>query len=274
MNLRRTCSPIRIRAAAAGLAFAAAVAAPAKGPFLGPNQFPQFRTLSGMSGAGFGLDFEGFGSLNGPTAFSTPIAYVLGHNQFRLTAGETLFDKHKINHTTLAGKASLQYGATFGRFNIDAGVLVKSGRFDTAINAQVQYIPSSERSTSFSVGVQDIRGKAGSAGEDVPGDSESSRSIFGVVTQPFTLANRTVFFSGGIGTRRFQKGFASLSGQLTGPVRLWAEYDGFGFNEGILLAAGGAKLGDSYAKRKGEEADLMIGFARGRYLTAALTIGF
>src|SRR5437016_12117087 len=85
-------------------------------PTAGPERFPQFRNLSALAGSGFGADARGFSSLSGPTALSTPVAHVLGHNQFRIAGGKMSFDS---SPTLSSGKSNgtfyLMYGATLGR---------------------------------------------------------------------------------------------------------------------------------------------------------------
>src|SRR5207249_2501548 len=83
-------------------------------PFAGPGRYPEYRNLSGLSGGGYGLNADGYGSLSGPTALSTPIGYVLGRDQFRFQGaqasftGSPEFGEHKSN-----GTGAFAYGHTF-----------------------------------------------------------------------------------------------------------------------------------------------------------------
>src|SRR5690242_16955907 len=104
-------------------------------PFVGPGQYPQFRNLSGLAGGAYGLDAEGEGSLSGPTAYSTPIAYVLGHDQFRIGIGKASFStspNFDNNHSN--GKGIFTFGHTFGSFNFAVTDFIKSAQWDQAYN--------------------------------------------------------------------------------------------------------------------------------------------
>lgn len=252
------------------------VAVPAFGQnaLAGPDQFPQFRTLSGLSGGGYGLDWNGWGSLSGPTAYSTPISYVLGHDQFRLTGAETYFNARPISDSSTTGKASLMYGHSFSRYNVAASYFVKSGKLDHALNVQVQMSPDTALGVSYSIGVQDIRGHGGSSGQFFVGDTRTSRSVFGAATIPVQIGKTLAYVSGGVGTRRFQKGFGSVSCPVARSIRLWVEHDGYAFNEGFLIGYT-AKGSDQEPRRsKRFEADLVLGLVKSRYPTVALTVGF
>src|SRR5579862_2630816 len=141
-------------------------AAPAQqNPFLGANQYPQYRNISGLAGGGYGVDALGYASLSGPTAYSTPTAYVLGHDQFRLGIGKISFDSDpdwNSNHSN--GKGIVTFGHTFGQFNFTFTDLFKSLSRDQAYNLQIAYQPSKHAVLVPSIGVQDLLGHGGSAG--------------------------------------------------------------------------------------------------------------
>ncbi len=238
-------------------------------PAVGANQFPQYRQISGLAGGGYGLDQTGRSSLSGPTAFSTPIAYVLGHDEFRLGVSSESFDSAPnwgANHAN--GKGLVSYGHTFGQFNIMATDLFKSHTLDQAYNLQVGIIPLRNQQPGFSLGIQDITGTGGSAGEGLPTDRHSSQSVFAVTTYRIATRRRPIYVTAGIGTHRFAKAFASASYQFLKPLRGWIEQDGWGFNEGILLT------GRTGRGRTSTEFSANVGLIRGRYFTFAVGIGF
>ncbi len=270
-----------VRLAMVGAALAGIVAVcSAQNPFFGRNEFPQFRQISGLSGGGYGLDLDGWGSLSGATAFSTPLGIALGHDQVRLGADVTQFSLNHLsgsfsNNRYGSSKAFFTYGHSFGdELSVAYSYFVKSYRGDASTDLQVSYKPKGQDQVSISAGVQDIVGDGGSAGANIPGDTDTSRSIFGAITTHVPLGNNPLYLTGGWGSRRFDKGFASSSYQIIGPFRLWTEYDGFGFNEGILLAGRVHNTTEEGGPAHGFEANLMLGFIRGRYPTAALTLGF
>jgi hypothetical protein len=239
-------------------------------PTAGPEHFPQFRNLSALAGSGFGADSRGYSTLSGPTALSTPVGHVLGHNQFRIAGGKMSFDSSPtLSSSKSNGTFYLMYGATVGSVNIAISPMFLSDRLDKAFNVQAQLIPKEGSHIAFSVGVQDIDGTGGSAGEGFPAeDGRSSRSVFGVATYELPAAKIPVFVSAGIGSRRFRGGFASVSGQVVQPLRIYGEYDGFGLNEGLLLTwkAGKAK--------KSPEVNAGLGFVRGKYVALLAGLGF
>lgn len=257
-------------AAAAATLIVPTVARCADDPTAGPEHFPQFRNLSALAGSGFGADRNGYSSLSGPTALSTPVAHVLGHNQFRIAAGKMSFDSSPtLSSSKSNGTFYLMYGATVSNVNIAISPMFLSDRLDHAFNLQAQLIPKEGSHVAFSVGVQDIDGTGGSAGEGfTTEDGRSSRSFFGVATYQLDTKRNPVFVSAGIGSRRFKGGFASVSGQIVEPLRAYAEYDGFGLNEGVLLTW---KTGKA---KKSPEVNAGVGFIRGKYVTILGGIGF
>ena len=74
-------------------------------PLDGFAQYPQFRNLSGLAGGGYGVDVEGRASLSGPTAFSTPVAYVMGHNQWRIVGATMSFQRPAFDWTRFRRRA-------------------------------------------------------------------------------------------------------------------------------------------------------------------------
>src|SRR5271166_4257866 len=84
-----------------------------RNPFIGAGDYPQFRVLSGLAGGSYGVDERGYGSLSGPTAYSTPTAFVLGRDQFEIGIGKTSFSlepNFDNNHSN--GKGIISYGHT------------------------------------------------------------------------------------------------------------------------------------------------------------------
>jgi len=263
-------------ALAGSLLLGLARTAAAQDPTSGFDDFPEFRNLSGLSGCGYGLTNGGFLSLSGPTAFSTPVGPVLGHSQAWFGGGLTSFnsspaDKSRNSNSTGFGT----YGMTFGRMNIAFTDMVISWphrRYapDQAFNMQVQPIPDRDSRVAWAAAIQDLGGAGASAGAGVPGDTRTSRSLFGVATYRISTGTgiSPVFLSGGIGTRRYKGGFGSASFQAIKPVRLWIEEDGFGFNEGVL---GTWNVTEG---RRPLEVTSMLGLQKGRYFTWSFGIGF
>ena len=240
-------------------------------PLIGHDQFPQFRNLSGLSGGGYGVDEHGFRSLSGPTAFSTPVANTLGHDQVHLATASLSFNsapQFSANHSNFTGIAT--YGHTFGSVvNATFTVFFLSTTFDSVYNAQFQYIPQGRNThLTGSLGIQNLRSKGSASGQGRADDSQSSQSLFGVLTYRVDTRHNPVYVSAGFGTRRFGKGFASASYQALKPLRAYVEYDGYGFNEGVLLSY---RTGP---KHRDPEFNVGAGYVRGRYFGASLGLGF
>ncbi len=66
-----------------------AAACCAQSDLIGKNQYPQFRTLSGLSGCGYGVLLDGTPSFDGAMALSTPIAQSLSAGRIAIGAGDT-----------------------------------------------------------------------------------------------------------------------------------------------------------------------------------------
>ncbi len=266
-----------LSALAAAFALTAAPwAARAQVALTGFDHYPEFRGLSGLAGGSFGADAYGRPSLAAPTAYSTPTAHVLGHNRFRLS-----IDSISSRSGVRIGGAGYQgltgmFGTTLAHVNVAVSDIVLSGQGDQAFNLQAQYVPRLAVADdaavgpplAFSIGVQDVGGGGGSAGIELPGDSRSSRSVFGVATYRLGAQERSPYVSAGLGTRRFANGFASASYQVLGPVRAWIEHDGFAINFGALTTWQTKVSGRPF------EANLQIGVVDGRYMTMGAGIGF
>lgn len=234
-----------------------------------PRTYPQFRNLSGLAGSGYGVDMQGYRSLSGPVAYSTPVAHTLGRNQFEIVGGTLSFTRSpSLNPSRSNGTGVITFGTTLPRLNIAGSFFVKSNAFDQVFNVQTQYIPSPGAKWVFSLGIQDIQGRGGSAGEGFVEDEEPSQSVFGVVTYRWDTRSNPIYVSAGFGTRRFGRFFCSASYQLVQPLRLWIEGDGFGVNFGVL---GAWRLGHG---RRSPELSVLVGLVRNESLGLALGIGF
>lgn len=247
---------------------ATTLGAHAQNDLFGTDRFPQFRGLSGLAGGGFGLSSDGRASLTGASAFSTPIAHVLGHSQWRL--GYSIIsekDEFTLDIGSGNGTGFIMYGHSFPGFNVAISDMILSSFGDQAINLQAQFVPTSPSRVTFSTGVQDVSGDGGSSGTGVPGDERNSTSFFGVATVRATDGENPLWISAGIGNKRFRNGFANVSLAVAKPVRLWAEYDGFDPNFGALF---------TFHSTSGEritEFTLLLGVVK-KYPTLAVGVGF
>ena len=237
-------------------------------PFVGPNRFPEYRNLSGLSGGAYGLDRNGRASLSGPAAFSTPIAHVLGHSQIRLHVATASFNARPELHKDRSnGTLVPSYGHTFGRYNVMITEMLLADPAERATNLQVQIPTATASRLALSAGVQGLFGAAKSHGvfEELERDS---RSGFACATYELPTGRQSLFITGGLGTRRFRQGFLSASMRVASPLRIWLEHDGYGLNQGVLFASQ-RKVGGRIF-----EWTLSGGYLQGRYFTFATGIGF
>jgi hypothetical protein len=215
------------------------------------------------------VDAKGRPSLSGPISLSSPVAHVLGHDHLFLMAERTsLVNSPEIRNTLTNGTLCVTYGHTFGTVNVALSDLIINARGKQVFNIQASLIPRGASRLIASLGVQDfIWGGGGSSGEKVAGDTKSSRSVFGVIT--YRLGDsHPLYLSAGIGTRRFDQGFASLSYQLLEPLRAFLEHDGFGLNTGLLATW---RFGTG---RASTEVGVRVGIVQQRWITLGGTLGF
>lgn len=255
------------------------VPAQSQSTFFGPNRFPQFRGISGLSGGGFGVLADGRASFRGAMAISTPIGHTLGHQQYAIGFGvfnmEDGFPDFNLSEKdkAVAANATATFSAGFqlGSGNLNAGWMILSGVIDGA--GTLQYSPHRSGPTQFSFGVQDWTGGGGSSGEFLPNDSVSSRSFYFAATHELRDG---VFLSGGIGTRRFEQGFASLSAPVGPMFKGIVEHDGFGFNFALGFNAGPLKRHYSLESDRITTNDLtfMVGALQGRYIHWSVQLTF
>ncbi len=250
-----------------GLVILAALSS-AQTRFAGKRQYPQARSLSGLAGGGTAVLPSGRPAIQGALALSTPIGYTLDRDSALLIGGTTSssgslkwFDGDVATNGS-NGTAAIMFGTRLGA--IDVGVsLVQTSRLPEDRVVNLQFSPSHDTGRlGFSVGVQDLLDQT----VTTPDYHESAQSLFAATTYE---AGNGVFLSAGAGTKRFSKGFASLSAPLIRGTRAMVENDGFGWNYGVAMRLFDVPQGGSSA-----QASLFIGSCQGRYTTWSLSLRF
>jgi hypothetical protein len=190
---------------------------------------------------------------------STPIGYTLGKDSAILTGGTTStgsnfrwFDGN-VSTNGSNGTAAVMFGTELGDLNMGVS-LVQTSRLseDRVINLQL-----SKRGSGFAIGVQDLLDDT----RTTPNFYESAQTFYAAMTHE----EEGIFLTGGVGTKRFSKGFASLSAPLVRNTRAMVEHDGFGWNYGVEL-----QVFDVQTSR----GSLFVGSCQGRYATWAVSWKF
>ncbi|MCH8978904.1 MAG: hypothetical protein IH945_06635 [Armatimonadetes bacterium] len=245
----------------------------------GAGQYPQFRNLSGLPGAGFGVMPDGRLSSHGALAYSTPVAYsmrgwdiVLGatnvSNTMRLSIlkddNGLFFDGNEGNGTLqmLVGISLGDYGnATFSH-------LILSSFMDSAQSLHWSP-PRQHGAVRFGIGVQDMTGQGSATGDGLPGDEGNSRSYYAVGTWD---AGAGTFMSLGTGDTRFKPIFGSVSFAVGERVKAFGEYEAYHWNYGFAFDAG--KLLGSVRAGRATSTTIMLGAVKGKYAYWSVSVGF
>lgn len=224
------------------------MAAHAQKVFAAHDQFAQFRNLSGLSGATFGVLPNGDPNGRGAMAISTPIAYSLGGGHFAGVLANTSYDRkfHFFSRqnrgdfgVTSNGTAAAMAGISTNAGNFTIGMTEVSGSFENCYS--LQYTPRQKQGKlTFAMGAQGLFSAGGFLGPGFHSDADRVVSAFGVATADL---GHDVYVSAGWGTSRFTKGFASATVGLTPRIRLVGEHDGFGWNYGLGAELATIRLG-------------------------------
>ncbi len=237
--------------------------------FSGEGQYPEFRSFSGLPGGGFPVSPTGVVGCDGALAYSTPVAYSLAPWRMALGTGIASKNAHASapqwdsDDWNFTAFGMMGVGLPFGRLTVGGMILSKAGNsVATALFSPRESLGRFD----FAVGVQDVKGKGGAAGEHQPGDKDSSSSPFVVSTASL---GRGVYASAGVGLRRYGKGFANVSAPLSRRVRATLEHDGFVFNAGAYVDAGGFAVSG-----KRVNVGAFGGLVQMRYPCVGVTISF
>ncbi len=249
--------------------------AQAQSDLLPNGQYPQFRTLSGLPGGGFGLLSDGTPSFSGAMAFSTPIGYSLSNNHVSFNLANTsdnLFFRlphvaGNSGNTDSLGKANGMFGQSLGNFgSLTVAVVLDSSVGDRNYNFQYQ-APNFIANLGLSAGVQDLVGHRGTGAVGVPGGNGYSQSVFFAATYQLPHG---IYASLGDGNRRFSKGFANVSAPLVPRVKAVLEHDGFNFNEAMAYDLGELKF--LHIGTRIAQSSLMVGLVKSQYAFFSLNV--
>lgn len=239
--------------------------------FIKDGQYPQYRTVSGLPGGGFGVLPNGKVNSTGAMALSTPIAYSLSKDQYVIVVASTSYDKNfrfirddlDIN-VEANGTFAFLLGFTTSYGDISYTWSLLSGVLDGVTH--LQWTPNKQKGPiKYAVGVQDLFGDGGSKADSVPGKDSLSRSIYVVATAECLPG---LYASIGTGERRFKGHFFNLSYNLNSKVKLLAEYEGAKYNYGIAYSN---SIGKS-TPNKSPQIQIYLGMFAGKYATWSIAI--
>jgi hypothetical protein len=242
-------------------------------PWNFPGQFPHFRDLSGLPGAGFGVTVQGLPSIEGAMAISTPIGFSLANGYFDIGISARSVDNRpdffQLSSTTDdigSGTAQVMGGFRTPIGTLTVSLQVLSRELDSVASAQLQ-LPIRWDHGGVSVGVQNIWNRPEAASQGVAGANDLSRSFFVVSTYEFSKGD---FVTIGKGDVRFQGVFGSVSVMPAKRFKLLAEYDTFGWNPAIAYSLGQIpNLGSHYDKNEATVAFSLIQMHR-----STITVNF
>jgi hypothetical protein len=237
------------------------------------GQFPHFRDLSALPGAGFGVTVKGLPSIEGAMAISTPIGFSLADGTFDIGLSCRSVDNRPriFQYSTPGNDISSGTGQLMGGFRTPIGTLtvsleVLSSKRDSVANAQLQ-LPLHWARGGVSVGIQNIWNRPEAASDLVQGESDLSRSYFVVATYELFHGS---FLSVGDGDVRFKGIFGSVCMMPAKRFKVLAEYDTFGWNPGVAYSLGQIpNLGSHYDKNEATIAFSLIQLHR-----STITVNF
>ena len=233
----------------------------------GQGQFPQFRSMSGLPGSGYGVLADGKIDPLGAWSLSTPIAYSLKPYQFSVGAGSLSPNSRPRFFDTTSGESrgngtgQITVGLPLGKYGTGTYTLmILSGKMDNASN--FTYSPPGQTGPlRFGIGVQDIGGGGGTQGEGINHqDPGNSRSFFAVATFE---GPQGLHASLGAGSTRFDGVFGNASANITPRTKAVVEFDTFNWNYGIGYDLG--RFGKGLFPGNESGGSMFLGMIRGKF---------
>jgi len=200
------------------------------------ENYPQYRYASGLPGGTFAVDPDGHAGFEGVMQINIPIGYTPGAGNYALAASAGAIDGSFP--TQMSGprvNGSVPWG--FGLGGPDHAVWLadmNTGHANTgesAYNAQFQIKRQSEKWPGISMGVLDWADQRPARLSRFT--QGGGRSFFAAATWEAGTPEKPLYYTVGLGTRRYNGLFAGLSYQPQERVKLMAEYDGWNPNIGV-----------------------------------------
>lgn len=261
----------------------APVLAFAQADLVGQDQFPQFRTFSGLPGSGFGIVPGGTPDFKGAMGISTPVAYSLGNLRFNLGVSNTSNSFGKIamfgkddGRANGTGWGLVGIGSKVGDFTLGYMVLSSIGDSVFTLHFSPKMFDANQdkyktdlKRFDIGFGVQDPYNRGGDSGEklDLLNKGGDSKSLYAVGTYRFS---EDLYASVGTGTRRFKGVFGNVSKNFSKDLKGVLEYDTFNWNYAIAFQAAKFRVSET---RQGN-VTMTVGHIRMKYLTWSASVSF
>lgn len=236
----------------------------------GYRRFPSLRSISGLPGGGFGVNFDGRISFDGAMAISTPIGMTLRGHEYAFSGSVTskdgaprFYNMGSENNSRGIIQAmsgfTLPFGFVSGTFE------VISGHRNNVTNWQ--FSPNlKQQNLGVSVGVQNISNHMAASGTGTVGDDTKSRSIYAAATYAFRPG---YYGTLGVGdNNRFRGVFGSFNVPLGSNYKLVTEYDTFNFNSSIAIKGPVLKR---FLGSRDVQSTIFLGYIREKYLNYMIT---
>lgn len=243
---------------------------------LGPNRFPQFRDMSGLSGSGFGLSADGAVTTRGAIALSTPLGftlepgrYVLGFASRSHNSRFAFINSASATANKSDGTGQMILGFKLGNGNLAVSSMWLSTELDSVQHLQWSPFSSAESGWGWSVGIHNATQRGHAAGDGTPvADAKNSLSVFFAATRMIGEDN---YLTLGAGTTRYKGLFGSYSHQLSERSKFYIENDTFNFNYGLSYG-----IPMKYKSFGGTDSHLFLtaGFVRGKLATWTFNYAF
>ncbi|HLO98601.1 MAG TPA: hypothetical protein VK171_08395 [Fimbriimonas sp.] len=236
---------------------------------LGPNRFPQFRDMSGLTGSGFAVDANGFVTTRGAISLSTPIGYTLASGKwavgFASRSHNSKFAFINSDNATANksdGTGQIMRGWKVGNGNMALSSMWLSTELDSVQHIQWSPYITNDQAWGWSVGIHNWTQRGHAAGDSNPAaDAKNSLSVFFATTK---MVGEDNYLTLGVGTTRYKGLFGSYCHQLTDRSKFFIENDTFNFNYGLSYG-----IPMKYKSFDGADAHLFLtaGFVRGKLAT-------
>ena len=200
------------------------------------EDYPQYRYASGLPGGTFGVDPDGHAGFVGAMQINIPIGYTPGAGNYALAASAGAVDggfPTDISGDPVNGTVAWGFGLNgpnhaLWLMDMNTG---KGRSGESAYNAQFQIKRQDEKWPGISVGVLDWADQRPAHHSRIT--AGGGRSFFTAATWDAGTPAKPLYYTLGLGTRRYNGFFAGVSYQPLQRVKLMAEYDGWSPNIGV-----------------------------------------